>query len=142
MEAFILNDEVALEYYRLQKVGTTDLVLEKNKTAELDPTTEVGLRRAKEEKELLSAINHVLNERFGTKFDDADKLLFDQIEKDLVANPMPGKQAQSSTIENFKFGFDDLYRHFLLERRDQNEEIFNRLFADKEFGGMVQEWML
>jgi hypothetical protein len=30
----------------------------------------------------------------------------------------------------------------VLERRDQNEEMFNRLFADKDFGGMVQEWML
>ena len=28
----------------------------------------------------------------------------------------------------------------VLERRDQNEEMFNRLFADKDFGGMVQEW--
>ena len=140
--AFVLNDEVALEYYRLQKVCTTDLTPAKDQTAELDPTSEAGLRRAKEEKERLSAIIHVLNERFGTEFDDADKLLFDQIEKDLVANQMLGKQAQSNTIENFKFGFDDMYRHFLLERRDQNEEIFNRLFADKEFGGMVQEWML
>ena len=34
-----------------------------------------------------------------------------------------------------------MYRQFLLERRDQNEGYFNRLFADKDFGGMVQEWM-
>ncbi|MDO7853425.1 type I restriction endonuclease subunit R [Hymenobacter convexus] len=141
-DVFVLNDEVALEYYRLQKVGTTDITPEKDQTAELDPTTEAGLRREKEERERLSAIIHVLNERFGTEFDDADKLLFDQIEKDLVSNALLSKQAQSNTIENFKFGFDDMYRQFLLERRDQNEEIFNRLFADKDFGGMVQEWML
>jgi type I restriction enzyme R subunit len=141
-DSFVLNDEVALEYYRLQKIGTTNLEPEKDQTAELDPTSEAGLRRAKEEKERLSAIIHVLNERFGTEFDDADKLLFDQIEKDLVANALLSKQAQSNTIENFKFGFDDMYRQFLLERRDQNEGIFNRLFADKDFGGMVQEWML
>ncbi|MBD2716076.1 type I restriction endonuclease subunit R [Microvirga sp. STR05] len=142
LESFVLNDEVALEYYRLQKVGTTSIEPEKGQTSELDPTTEAGLRKAKEEKERLSAIIHVLNERFGTEFDDADKLLFDQIEKDLVSNALLSKQAQSNTIENFKFGFDDMYRQFLLERRDQNEEIFNRLFADKDFGGMVQEWML
>jgi len=141
-DSFVLNDEVALEYYRLQKIGTTNLEPEKDQTAELDPTSEAGLRRAKEEKERLSAIINVLNERFGTEFDDADKLLFDQIEKDLVSNALLSKQAQSNTIENFKFGFDDMYRQFLLERRDQNEGIFNRLFADKDFGGMVQEWML
>ena len=141
-DAFVLNDEVALEYYRLQKVGTTDLTPEKDQTGQLDPASEAGLRLAKEEKDRLSAIIHVLNERFGTEFDTTDRLLFDQIEQDLVANPLLSKQAQQNTLENFKFGFDDNFWQHVLERRDQNEEMFNRLFADKDFGGMVQEWML
>ena len=141
-DAFVLNDEVALEYYRLQKVGTTDLAPEKDQTGQLDPASEAGLRLAKEEKDRLSAIIHVLNERFGTEFDTTDRLLFDQIEQDLVANPLLSKQAQQNTLENFKFGFDDNFWQQVLERRDQNEEMFNRLFADKDFGGMVQEWML
>ena len=65
--------------------------------------------------------------------------LFDQIKKDLMANAMLGKQTQSNTIENFKFGFYDMYRQFLLKHRGQSEEIFNRLFANRGFGGMVQE---
>lgn len=141
-DAFVLNDEVALEYYRLQKAGTTDLAPEQNQPGQLDPASEAGLRHAKEEKDRLSAIIHVLNERFGTEFDTTDRLLFDQIEQDLVANPMLSKQAQQNTLENFKFGFDDNFWQQVLERRGQNEEMFNRLFADKDFGGMVQEWML
>ncbi len=140
--AFVLHDEVALEYYRLQKAGTTALTPTPGQPADLDPASEAGLRLAKEETERLSAIIHVLNTRFGTEFDAADKLLFDQIEQDLVASELLTKQAQTNTLENFKFGFDDLYRHFLLERRDQNEDIFKRLFEDKDFGGLVQEWML
>jgi type I restriction enzyme R subunit len=141
-DSFVLNDEVALEYYRLQKAGTTHLAPEKDQNGQLDPASEAGLRHAKEEKDRLSAIIHVLNERFGTEFDATDRLLFDQIEQDLVANPMLSKQAQQNTLENFKFGFDDNFWQQVLERRDQNEEMFNRLFADKDFGGMVQEWML
>ena len=59
-----------------------------------------------------------------------------------MANPLLSKQAQQNALENFKFGFDDNFWQHVLERRDQNEEMFNRLFADKNFGGMVQEWML
>ena len=44
----MLNNEVALEYYRLQKVGTTEIMPEKDKPGELDPTSEAGLRKAKE----------------------------------------------------------------------------------------------
>ena len=135
----MLNDEVALEYYRLRKAGTTDLAPEKDQTGQLDPASEAGLRHTKEKKDLLSAIIHVLNERFGTEFDATDRLLSDQIEQDLVANPLLSKQAQQNTLENLKFGFEDNFWQQVLERRDQNEEMFNRFFADKDFGGMVQE---
>jgi len=35
-----------------------------------------------------------------------------------------------------------MHRQFLLERRGQNEGIFNQLFAEKDFGGMLQKWIL
>ena len=47
----------------------------------LDPTTEAGISRLKDEKDKLSNILNVLNDKYGTEFTDADKLYFDQIDR-------------------------------------------------------------
>jgi len=71
---------VALEYYRLQKIKEGSIELQKREEGELSGISEAGLKRAKDEEALLSEIISVLNDRFGTEFDEADKLFFDQIE--------------------------------------------------------------
>lgn len=85
-ERFKLGDEVSLEYYRLQKIAEQNLALESKGEYGLEGTESAGIRLNKEEKEALSEIINVLNDRFGTEFGDADKLFFDQIEEELVAD--------------------------------------------------------
>ncbi len=65
-ESMKLTDEVALEFYRLQKIkdGSIDLVTGEND--ELDGLTEAGIKRDKEDKATLSEIIEMLNNRFGT----------------------------------------------------------------------------
>jgi type I restriction enzyme R subunit len=50
-ERLKLDNEVALEYYRLQKIAEGDLVLQVQGKFELDPVTEAGISREKEEKD-------------------------------------------------------------------------------------------
>ncbi|MFP4498337.1 MAG: UvrB domain 3-containing protein, partial [Vulcanimicrobiota bacterium] len=76
-----LDDEVALEYYRLQKINEGAITLEIDGESSLDPLKEAGQSKSKEELSPLSEIIQVLNERFGTDFTDADKLFFEQIKK-------------------------------------------------------------
>jgi type I restriction enzyme R subunit len=90
----------------------------------------------------LSEIIEVLNNRFGTEFDDADKLFFDQIEEELVLIEKLGEQAKNNSIENFKFGFDDVFMDKLISRMDQNQDIFSKMMDDKEFGGLVKDYLL
>src|SRR5205085_3721605 len=42
---YTLNDDIALEYYRLQKISEGSITLEKQGGVELSPTTEAGLSR-------------------------------------------------------------------------------------------------
>ena len=77
-ERLKLDNEVALEYYRLQKVAEGDLVLQIQGEYGLDPTTEAGISRQKDEKDKLSNIINILNGKFGTEFTDADRLYFDE----------------------------------------------------------------
>ncbi len=71
-----LDNEVALEYYRLQKNAEGDLVLQVQGEHGLDPTTEAGISRPKEEKDKLSKIINVLNDKYGTEIYRCRPLIF------------------------------------------------------------------
>lgn len=141
-EQLHLDDEIAMEYYRLQKIKEGSIDLIKGEDGEIDGLTEAGIKRAKEEKAYLSEIIDVLNERFGTEFEDADRLFFEQIETELVQDETLKTQARVNKIDTFKYAFEDLFFSKLVERMDQNQEIFEKILEDKAFGGLVKEWML
>lgn len=137
-----LDDEVALEYYRLQKIKEGSIDLLTGETGELSGTTEAGLKRAKDEEALLSEIINVLNDRFGTEFEEADKLFFDQIEAELMEDETLQTQAKVNKIDTFKYAFEDLFITKLIDRMDQNQEIFEKILEDKVFGNLVKELMM
>jgi type I restriction enzyme R subunit len=141
-DRFQLGDEVSLEYYRLQKISEQNIVMESQGEYGLDGKMEGGIRMPKEEKAALSEIIGLLNKRFGTDFTEADKLFFDQIEAELVADAKLGEQAKSNTMANFKFGFEDIFMDKLIGRMEQNQDLFTKMMDDKEFGGLVRDYML
>lgn len=141
-ESLSFVDEVALEYYRLQKIKEGAIELKKGEAEDLSGVTEAGLKRAKEEEAQLSEIIDVLNQRFGTEFDEADKLFFDQIEAELMQDTTLEAQALANKMDTFKYAFEDLFTGKLVERMDQNQDIFEKILEDKAFGNLVKEWMM
>lgn len=141
-ESLHLDDEVALEYYRLQKIKEGAIELQKGVDGELSGISEAGLKRAKEEEALLSQIITVLNDRFGTEFEEADKLFFDQIEAELMEDETLKIQARVNKMDTFKLAFDDKFIDKLIGRMDQNQEIFEKILEDKTFGDLVKLMMM
>ncbi|WP_396137400.1 type I restriction endonuclease subunit R [Flavobacterium sp.] len=141
-DKFKLGDEVSLEYYRLQKIAEHNIVMESQSVYELEGGGQAGLRLTKEDEANLSEIIEVLNKKFQTEFNTADKLFFDQIEEDMVLDEKLAEQAKNNPIENFKFGFDDIFMDALISRMEQNQDIFGKMMDDKEFGGLVKGYML
>lgn len=141
-EVIQLDDEIALEYYRLQKIKEGAIELIKNEDGELSGITEAGLKRQKEEEALLSEIIHLLNDRFGTEFEEADKLFFDQIEAELLEDETLKLQAKANKLDTFKYAFDDKFIEKLIGRMDQNQEIFEKILEDKAFGSLVKEFIM
>ncbi|PPK76641.1 type I restriction enzyme R subunit [Methylobacter tundripaludum] len=141
-ESMKLTDEVAMEYYRLQKIkdGSIDLIT--GGEGELDGLTEAGIKRAKEEKAALSEIIDLLNERFGTEFEEADRLFFEQIEAELMGDTTLQTQAKVNKLDTFKYAFEELFIDKLIERMDQNQEIFEKILENQSFGGLVKELMM
>ena len=109
---------------------------------ELDGLSEAGIKRAKEEKAALSEIIDVLNERFGTEFEEADRLFFEQIEAELMEDATLQTQAKVNKLDTFKYAFEEMFIDKLIERMDQNHEIFEKILGDQSFGELVKELMM
>lgn len=141
-ESMKLVDEVAMEYYRLQKIkeGSIDLIT--GEGGELDGLSEAGIKRAKEEKAALSEIIDVLNDRFGTEFEEADRLFFEQIEAELMEDTTLQTQAKVNKMDTFKYAFEEMFIDKLIERMDQNQEIFEKILENQSFGSLVKELMM
>ena len=77
--AYKFDEDVWLEYYRLQKISEGSIGLKDGDAQKLDGPSEVGSGALHEQPVPLSQLIDVVNERFGTDFNQADQLFFDQI---------------------------------------------------------------
>ena len=82
------------------------------------------------DEEALSKIINTLNDRFGTEFTEADQLLFDQIEHELVSNQEIQNQARSNNFDNFELEFNKQFIPTALKRMDDNDAILEMLLAN------------
>ncbi len=140
--AYRFDDEVRLEYYRLQKISEGSIRLGEGDAARaLDGPTEVGGGAAREEAAPLSQLIHVVNERFGTDFNEADQLFFDQIVEAAVSDDALRETAAVNPESRFELVFGKLIERLFTERMDQNEEIFIRYMNDEPFREEVSAWM-
>lgn len=137
-----LLDEVELKYYRLQKISEGSIDLTQGESQPLKGPTDVGTRSTKEEKVQLSLLVDKLNERFGTEFNKADELFFDQITQAAVLNEKLKQAAKANTEENFRPVFEKMLESLFLERMDVNEEIFTKLMNDDDFRAIAANYLV
>ena len=137
-----LEDEVALRFYRLQKISEGSIDLEQGEAEPLKGPTEVGTRRAEDKGVALSQLVDKLNERFGTEFKQADQLFFDQIAEAAVDNETLQTAARVNSLDNFKHVFDRLLEGLFIDRIDSNEEIFDKIMNDPAFRGLAAEQLM
>jgi type I restriction enzyme R subunit len=135
------DDEVRLEYYRLQMISEGSISLQYGKAQPLDGPTEVGTGLARKDALALSQLIRIVNERFGTNFTQADQLFFDQIVEAAVADDNLRQAAAVNPKDRFELVFRNLLENLFVERMDQNEEIFVRYMNDESFREFVSKWM-
>ena len=139
--AYRFDDDVQLEYYRLQKIAESSITLQDGETPALDGPSEVGSGLVREQEVPLSQLIDIVNERFGTDFNQADQLFFDQIVEQAVEDEDLQHAAEVNPENRFALVFDNLLRRLFVERMDQNEEIFVRYMNDEQFRKTLSEWM-
>ena len=138
-QAFVLDDEVALRFFRLQQMSDGSIDLLKDEADPLKGPTDVGTARAKEQEETLSSLIERLNERFGTDFTKADQLFFDQIRASAEHNENIAEAARANSLRDFAAYLGRMLDDLFIARMEGNEEIFSRVMTDTEFRSAAHE---
>lgn len=135
--AYQFDDEVRLEYYRLQKISEGSISLSDGYARALDGPKEVGTGAVRESAVALSQLIHDLNQQFGTDFNQADQLFFDQLTETAVGDERLQQAAKVNPEDKFSLVFSNLLEALMLERMDQNEAIVARYMGDPQFQRQV-----
>jgi type I restriction enzyme, R subunit len=136
-----LEDEIELEYYRLQKIGEGRIDLSTGLGQPLKGPSDVGTGQD-DEKIRLSELIDILNERFGTDFTQADQFFFDQIQEEAVESESLRQAAATNSKSDFRYVFEKAFEGLVIDRMEGNEEIFGKLMSDSEFRKLAVEHML
>ena len=128
-----VGDEVALQYYRLERVFSGAIEVNEGEVQYIKSPTEVGTGKAKDKQAPLSEIIEVLNERFGTQFTEVDRLFFQQIKEKACNSEQIVKTALANPIDKFELGTRKLIEELMITRMAENDQIVTRYMADKDF---------
>ncbi len=127
------EDDVALRYYRLERVSSGTIDLDTQDVAEVKSPTDVGTGKSHDEDAPLSDIIGVLNERFGTEFDEEDRLFFEQIKEKAVGDEQIVQTAEANPMDKFELGIRQKIESLMIQRMSENDEIVSRYMDDPEF---------
>ena len=136
-----LGAEVELTHLRLEQTSQGSISPEHG-IGELSSIYSGQGKQAEDEKEHLSRIINVVNERFGLQLGTADQLFFDQLEEAWVADETLVAQARANDLANFRLPFTDVFLKTIVGRMDDNADIFKRLLDEPSFQATVLEHYL
>lgn len=126
-----LGDDVALHYYRLQKIQEGNLELAAKGIQEVYGPGETGSGGKKDpQKEKLSNLIALINERFSTDFDAQD--LVNAVEKALLADEKLQQAAAANDKANFALELRPAVEKAMLEKHDDNEKFIDEVLSKKE----------
>lgn len=134
-----LDDEIALQYYRVQKIFEGSITLDKSDP--LPNKHHVGMPKGEDEKSPLSELIEKLNERFGTEFSNIDKVL-EQFVSDMDNNEELRMQARNNSKEHFRFPFNDAFMDVVIDRMVQNQSFCEKVLDDEKFSNTIKDLLV
>lgn len=139
--AYQFDEEVDLEYYRLQKISEGSISLDDGYARPLDGPKEVGTGLVREEQVALSRLIDIINERFGGDLNEADQLFFDQITEAALQNDSLRKAAEVNSLDKFQLVFNQVLESLFIERMELNEDLFTDYMGKPDIQEVVSKWL-
>ncbi|WP_295438381.1 type I restriction endonuclease [uncultured Thiodictyon sp.] len=139
--AYQFDEEVDLDYYRLQKISEGSISLNEGYVRPLDGPREVGSGMVREEQVALSRLIDIINQRFGGDLNEADQLFFDQIAAAAGRSEALQQAAQINSLDKFQLVFRQVLESLFIERMDLNEALFTEYMGKPEMQELVSRWL-
>jgi type I restriction enzyme R subunit len=133
------DEDVQLNYYRLQKISEGRISLDDGGRGELKGPTAVGTGREQSPETELSTVIDLVNERFGTGFTKGDELVFEQAKRDAVADAGLQQASTVNELDTWRFVFDRKYEDLLIDRLQRNPKIVSWALSDPEHLKMIRD---
>lgn len=140
-QGYQFDDEVELDYYRLQKISEGSINLQEGYAQPLDGPREVGSGMVHEENVPLSRLIDLINERFGVELTEADQFFFDQIAEAASQNETLRKAAEVNSLDKFQLVFRQVLESLFIERMELNEELFTDYMSKPEQQELISKWL-
>ena len=141
-------DNIDMDSYRLQLEATTNMVMEQGEDLKPMPTDMRGGTN-KPDIDRLSNILQTFNDRYGTQFQDVDKVrqMAENVAKDVAQNKDLIKSIQHSDDQNARITSDKVVGEELLKHITTNFDLYKMYSDNKDFKedfsammfGMVKE---
>jgi type I restriction enzyme, R subunit len=136
-----LQQNVDMESYRIQQIGSGGIILER-KPGVLDPIGTKGPRATAPE--VLDTLSHIiaeLNERFGLNLGPEHRLTLGQMMEKLDGDAALDAAARANTPENIRLAFDQKVEQVIQEIVNSNFDLYKRITDDRAFGEVVKNFL-
>ena len=135
------DEEVELDFYRLQKISEGSISLNDGFAKPLDGPQEVGSGVLRQQSVALSRLIDLINQRFGGQLNESDQLFFDQLAEAATQNELLQQAAAVNSLEKFQLVFHQVLESLFVERMELNDEIFTEYMAKPEYQAVVSKWL-
>ncbi len=132
-------EAIDMETYKIEKKVETNLSLE-NVEGVIDPIGGGGEKIITEdEKDALSRIIKEVNERYGTNFNNSDKVILNDLSRRLLESEVLLGSVKNNSKDAAKLKFDQLFQDELIGVLDNHFSLYQKLDQSPELKKFVQE---
>ena len=131
-----IEQYVEMEFYRLQHVSTGVIELDDETTTVKSPTA-TGTGRSEEDEAPLSEIITNLNDRFGTEFNETDRLFLEQLRQDGMSDENINQTARANPLDKFDLAVRQDLLKLMIQRIASNGDLVKRCSNEPDFGEIV-----
>ena len=136
-----LQSAIDIESFKIRQTSHGSISIHDGK-GELKPLTGAAPAQPDpEELEPLSQIIRELNERFGTTFEEKDRVFVEELLRRLTDDPALEASVRANTPDNARLTFDHVMSDRLQDMVETNFDFYKRVTDDERFGKFFGDWL-
>lgn len=136
-ESMDLDNDLILEYIKIDKTADGSLVLKEEETPLKN--TMPSIKEKEKEKDYLSEIIERVNERFGTDFNEKDKLIIKDIENKIISDQKLLHKAKVNDKGTFKHVFNSHFDDLFADNFERNKKLYEKVISNDELNNELKQ---